>query len=105
GQLRMAAPPSADGTWSHVSALPAGHPARAAFRTFGAAWRAGDAAAVNSAALEIAAALPQINPEQYPTTRRAAEAVYNASHPFEFGAWAYFFSLLALLLAFATGRR
>jgi len=103
--LRLVAPDSPSGEWATLSALPPEHPARDAAMRFGGAWRLGDADGVNQAALDLAAILPTINAEQYPTTQRTLEAAYNASNPFEWGYWIYAVSLLSLILAFGTGRR
>lgn len=105
GNLLMVAPDSTSADWVNVSTLPRDSAARSAFRDLAAAWRAGDAARANAAALAIAATLPKINPSQYPTTARRVEAVYNRVDPFEWGYWAYGGAFLALLLAFGTGRR
>lgn len=103
--LRLAAPARADLPWKHVSELEASHPVRVALAAMGEAWRAGDAAGVNEQVRVLASALPAINPEVYPTTRRTLEIVYNRSNAFEWGAYAYFFALLAMMLAFGTERR
>src|SRR5690606_2236266 len=44
-------------------------------------------------------------PGVYPTTRRDIELFYNKSNAFEYGYWAYLLALVALVLAFGTGRR
>jgi cytochrome c-type biogenesis protein CcsB len=49
--------------------------------------------------------LPTINSGLYPTSSRSLELAYNKTNAFEWGYWVYFFSLLALVLAFGTGRR
>jgi cytochrome c-type biogenesis protein CcsB len=103
--LLMVAPPTADAQYTHLSALPADHPARKAATELGAAWRAGDAARVNAAAAALGAELPRINAEVYPRGRRTIEYAYNRSNAFEYGYWMYALSLLTLLLAFGTGRR
>jgi hypothetical protein len=41
----------------------------------------------------LAEVLPTINAELYPTTRRSLELAYNRSNAFEWGYWAYFFSV------------
>ncbi len=111
GALHMVAPPDgpsaelAHAQWRHISSLPADSPIRAAFLDLGAAWRGADVAAVERAAETIARELPLINPAHYPTTQRSLERAYNAMRPFEWGYWMYFLSLVALLLAFGTGRR
>ncbi|MFG0306492.1 MAG: cytochrome c biogenesis protein CcsA [Phycisphaerales bacterium JB040] len=101
----MVAPDSTDLPWTHLASLPDDHPARLASRELGAAWRAGDAAGVNAKASELAAALEAIHPETYPGSRRSLELAYNRSNAFEWGSWAYFGSLLCLVLAFGTGRK
>ncbi len=101
--------PVADSTkpWQHLSQLDSTkYPALAtAVTSFGNAWRSGDAPAVNAAAITIAAALPALAPEAYPTLRRTVEQAYNASNPFEWGSWLYALSLVSLLLALGTQRQ
>ena len=103
--LVMVAPEATHREWAHVSAKSPQTPIGAAVQQLGLAWRAGDAEGVNAAVKVLAAELPAVNPEMYPTTRRALERWYNASSPFEYGYWLYFLSLVSLLLAFGTGRR
>lgn len=103
--LLLVAPDHEHEEYLHLSTLPDSSPARAAARELGDAWRAGDAQRVNAAIATLAAELPRINPQVYPTTRRAIEATYNRVNAFEWGYWAYAFSLVTLLLAFGTGRR
>lgn len=103
--LLLVAPESMDLEYRHLSTLPDDHPARRAAAKLGEAWRARDAAGVNSAILTIAAELPKINPQVYPTTRRSVEYVYNRVNAFEWGYWMYALALLTLILAFGTGRR
>ncbi|MGE3323083.1 MAG: cytochrome c biogenesis protein CcsA [Phycisphaerales bacterium] len=91
--------------WSHLGRLPADSPAGRAARDLGKAWRAGDAAGVETAARALAAELPRLSPDVYPTTRRSIERVYNAARPFDKGVWFYAGALLSLILAFGTGRR
>ncbi len=100
----MVPPDTFEKPWKHLSALTAGSPIRKAVDELGDGWRKGDANAVNQAISVIAAGLPAIQPDIYPTTKRAMEAAYNASNPFEWGFWLYAFALVSLLLAFATGR-
>jgi cytochrome c-type biogenesis protein CcsB len=102
--LQMIAPPSADKPWSHITTLPAEHPVRKAAAAMGDAWRAGDAGGVHAAAATLAAELPKINAPLYPSARRTLELTYNRANAFEWGYWAYFVSLVLLLLAFGTGR-
>ncbi|MFZ2872917.1 MAG: cytochrome c biogenesis protein CcsA [Phycisphaerales bacterium] len=101
----LVAPEAADKPWTHLSLLPADHPARAAALALGAAWRAGDADAVNRHAATLAAELPRINAAVYPTTSRSIEGLYNRVRAFEWGFWAYGFGLVTLLMAFGTGRK
>lgn len=103
--LMLVAPDAAEKPWSHLSTLAAETPARRAAADLGAAWRAGNAAGVNAAAAALAGELPKINAGIYPTTRRDLEHSYNRANAFEWGSWAYLTSLVALLLAFGTGRR
>ncbi|MBC7835229.1 MAG: cytochrome c biogenesis protein CcsA [Phycisphaerales bacterium] len=101
----MVAPKTAEGTWSHLSALGEQTGAGKAVRELGAAWRAGDAARVNSVITTLAVELPSINSALYPTSARSLERWYNNTRPFEWGYWAYFLALLLLLLSFGTGRK
>ncbi len=100
--------PEADATkaWRHLSQLDAKtNPELAkAVADFGAAWRKGDAAAVNAAIGVMAAKLPALSSDAYPPVRRSVERAYNAANPFEFGYWFYALSLVSLLLAFGTQR-
>jgi len=100
----MVAPVTTDATWLHISSLDAAHPVRVAALELGKAWRERNAAGVNAAAVTLANELPKINASVYPTTKRTLEVMYNKSHAFEWGYWAYFLSLVLLLLAFGTGR-
>lgn len=95
---------TADAPWLHLSEIKPDQPAAVAARALGEAWRAGDAAATNAAIAQLAQALPQINPQVYPTTRRSLESLYNSAHFFDYGMWLYCFATLFLLLAFGTGR-
>lgn len=103
--LLLVPPAAPDQPYRHLSALPEGHPARAAALALGAAWRARDAAVASSAARELAAALAQINPEVYPGSKRQLELTYNQLKPFDWGMWLYLGSFVTLVLAFGTGRR
>jgi cytochrome c-type biogenesis protein CcsB len=104
GALLMVPSDAKDKPWSPIEGLPAGHPVRTAALELGSAWRAMDAARVNSAISVLAAELPKINPGTYPTTRRSLEAFYNKANLFEWGMWLYAVAMLALMLAFGTGR-
>lgn len=101
----LVAPAGTDEPWRHLSTLRPDSPARKAALDLGAAWRARDAAKVNAAAAALASALPAINAQVYPTARRSLELAYNKVDAFEWGYWAYFTSLVTLLIAFGTGRR
>ncbi|MEM1331081.1 MAG: cytochrome c biogenesis protein CcsA [Planctomycetota bacterium] len=108
--LLLVAPESSDDRWHHlaepyVAERGEGAGAQAAALALGEAWRALDADAANAAIVELASALPAINSDMYPVGRASLEAWYNKLDAFEYGYWAYFVSLLALLLAFGTGRR
>jgi cytochrome c-type biogenesis protein CcsB len=103
--LQMVAPEGPDKPWAHLSQLKPGTPGADAALRLGAAWRAGDAAGVNAAARDLAAAIPNINPASYPTSRRELELSYNNANAFEWGYWLYAMSFLSLVLAFGTGRR
>lgn len=103
--LLMIAPPDESSDWRHVSALASDSEVQDACAALAESWRARDAEGVERAAAALADRLPQINRDQYPTTRRELEAVYNRVNPFEYGYWLYFVSLLSLVLAFGAGRR
>ncbi len=103
--LLMLAPDSEHRNWAHLSTAPADSPIRKACLELGEAWRAGDAARANAAIKTLATEIPKINAGSYPTTSRQVEALYNTSHPFEWGYWLYFLALLTLLLGFGTGRK
>jgi len=105
--LLLIAPNSTEDQWHHLAEAPMlGAPAVAgAARSLGEAWRAGDAEAANEAIRTLAAELPKVNAELYPTTSRTMELAYNQSNAFEWGYWIYFLSLLSLVLAFGTSRR
>lgn len=100
----LVAPATRDAQWMPLASLPADHPARLAAAQLGQAWRARDAAAVNSAVGTLASVLPTLSPEVYPTRKLEVEAAYNRANAFEWGFWAYFVSLLTMMLAFGTGR-
>ncbi|HLP84803.1 MAG TPA: cytochrome c biogenesis protein CcsA [Phycisphaerales bacterium] len=103
--LEMVAPASTDQPWKHVGTLADDHVVRVAMAQMGEAWRARDAAKVNAAVATIAAELPKINSEVYPTTSRSIEISYNKLRAFEWGWVFYALSLVTLLLAFGTHRR
>lgn len=100
----LVAPPTRDVAWTHASSLPDDSPIRAALLEMGRAWRARDASGVNQHAAKVAALLPTINPETYPTSRRGLELTYNRANAFEWGFWLYGISLVLLVLAFGTAR-
>ena len=100
----VVAPPAKEASWVHLSSLAADHPARVAALALGTAWRARDASGVNAAVATLASELPKINASVYPTTSRRLEVFYNRLNAFEWGYWAYFVSLVLLLLAFGVGR-
>ncbi len=101
----LVAPASRDLPWQHISTLPESSPARKAALELGLAWRARDAAKANAAIAALASSLRAINAELYPSSRAKLELTYNQADAFEWGYWAYGVSLLALLLAFGTGRK
>lgn len=103
--LLLVAPAGVEIQWHHLSELKPDTAAGKAVADLGAAWRSLDAAKANDAIARLAAELPRINPEQYPTLKRTLEARYNRLNAFEWGFWLYALSLLLLLLAFGTGRR
>ncbi len=100
--LLLVAPAPGTDRWRHISELPADAPVRLALIEFGDAWRAGDAATVNARAVTIADELESLNDGATSSSRRRIESLYNAINPFEFGAWLYLVSFIALLLAFGT---
>lgn len=108
----LVAPDSRDAPWHHISEPFAGHPdeaawsrARAAGLELGRAWRARDAEGVSRAARALAEALPEINADTYPGSRRGLELAYNRTNAFEWGYVLYLGSFLGLVLALGTGRR
>ncbi len=104
--LKVVPADSADKSWLSVATLASDSPVQAAMRELGGAWRAMDAERTNAAMVKLAAVLPTIHPEFYPSdTRRGIELQYNLRSPFETGMWLYAISFLALVLAFGTGRR
>jgi cytochrome c-type biogenesis protein CcsB len=103
--LMLIAPATPDGPWGHLSSLSAESPGGKAITALAVAWRAGDAPGACAAISTLAAELPRINAQNYPTTRRQVERFYNAANPFEYGYWMYCLALVQLLLAFGTGRR
>ncbi len=102
--LLLVPPSSREDPWLHLSQLNTSTPARQAAAALGVAWRANDATRANEAIKALADALPKINPATYPQGRRALEATYNRANLFVWGYWLYALSLIALLLAFGTGR-
>ncbi|MAO25046.1 MAG: hypothetical protein CMJ35_06360 [Phycisphaerae bacterium] len=105
GNLEVVAPAAQNDPWAHLGALPDGTPARVAASQLAQSWRDGDAAGVNSAAQALADALAQINPQTQQAASPGLEALYNKANAFEWGLWFYLFSLVALILAFGTGRK
>ncbi|MHA7813741.1 MAG: cytochrome c biogenesis protein [Phycisphaerales bacterium] len=105
GNLNTVAPDSADQPWEYLGSLPAGSPPRVAAMQLAEAWRNGNAQGVNSAAQSLADALAQINPETQQAASPSLEALYNKANAFEWGLWVYLLSLVALILAFGTGRK
>lgn len=103
--LMMVAASTADEPWRHLSTLPPDSTVTKAAKELGQAWREADAARANRAIQQLAEELPKINAASYPTSRRSLEAMYNRVNAFEWGYWLYAFALVALLLAFGTGRR
>jgi cytochrome c-type biogenesis protein CcsB len=103
--FEMIAPERSDLPWQHISALADDHPVRKASLELGQAWRAMDVSKTNAAIATLAAELPEINAQVYPTTRRSLELFYNKLNAFEWGWVVYALSLVSLLLAFGTGRR
>lgn len=69
------------------------------------AWREKDAAGVNAAAASLAAALPQINPDRYPSAiKRNTEVVYNRLAKFTIpGAFIYFAAFVCFVMSARSG--
>lgn len=105
GNLELIAPANRSDPWKHLGALPADAPARVAATQLADAWRKGDAAGANSAITALAQALAEINPQTQQAASPGLEALYNKVNAFEWGLWIYLFSLVALILAFGTGRK
>ncbi|MCR9074443.1 MAG: cytochrome c biogenesis protein CcsA [bacterium] len=105
GNLNTVAPESTEQPWGYLGSLPADSPARVAAFDMAEAWRSADAPGVNAAAQALADALAQINPETQQAASPSLEALYNKANAFEWGLWVYLCSLVALILAFGTGRR
>ncbi len=100
--LLLIAPRIEGGDWLHVSLDPG---LSAQFARLGEAWRARDAAAVNTLVREIATGIPVMNAEHYPPAWRSQlEMLYNGGNNFIFGYTFYFLALVTLLIAFGTGR-
>ncbi len=105
GNLELVAPADQNAPWIHLGALPNDAPARVAATQLAQAWRAADASGVNAAAAALAEALAQINPQTQQAASPGLEALYNKVNAFEWGYWIYLLSLVALILAFGTGRK
>lgn len=103
--FQMVAPNSIDDKWHHLGEWGGETEIGSATRALGEAWRSGDAKATNEAIEKLAALLPTVNAELYPTGRLAVETTYNTLHAFEWGLWLYGLALVTLMLAFGTGRR
>ncbi|MEM6394082.1 MAG: cytochrome c biogenesis protein CcsA [Planctomycetota bacterium] len=125
-RLNFVSPPPGSDIWAHVSSLAPPDPsmsngdatllstgnveaadaAHAAFTALRDAWLASDAAGVNAAAAELAAALPLINPETYPEqTRRSVEVMYNRTGRYAMGWLLFAAAAVCMILAASTGRR
>ncbi|MBU6414108.1 MAG: cytochrome c biogenesis protein CcsA [Planctomycetes bacterium] len=102
--LDVVPPPVSKDPWKHLSTLEPTHPARAAALALGESWRRKDGVNAQKAIDALAAALPAISPNVYPTTQRTIEVSYNRSRGFDLGWIAYALSFLMLILAFGTGR-
>ncbi|MCA9272190.1 MAG: cytochrome c biogenesis protein CcsA [Phycisphaerales bacterium] len=103
--FQMVAPGSVDDKWHHLGEWGSETEIGQATRALGSAWRSGDAAATNEAIAKLAALLPTVNAELYPTGRLSIETTYNKLHAFEWGLWLYGLALVTLMLAFGTGRK
>jgi len=92
-----------DQPWRHASAVPE---VAGLFGQMGQAWQARDAERVNELARRIAEVVPTLEPEAYPPDwRRDLEGFYAGGRKFVIGYVLYFAALVALLVAFGTGRR
>lgn len=116
-RMMMVSPASGSDKWMHLAQIAEGTPTGIAdadlakqvadeFKTLATAWRAGDAVKTNASLAVLVDLIPQLNPATYPSEgRRNLEAIYNATHRFTIGYFAYLVGALLLLLAFAVGRR
>ncbi|MEM6552865.1 MAG: cytochrome c biogenesis protein CcsA, partial [Planctomycetota bacterium] len=130
-RLNLISPPPSSEAWAHIDSLDPMHrsvktdgdanqpaaiftaanpdaavAAREAFIRFREAWLASDAEAVNAAAYELLAALPNINPTTYPEpTRRAVEVMYNRTGRYAMGWLLFAAAAVCMILAASTGRR
>lgn len=103
--LLLLPPESRADVWHHLAEAPESSGIPAAAQDLGAAWRELDAQRANEALSRLTTAVRTINPDLYPASRAALEHAYNRANAFEWGAWMYLVSMVALLLAVATGRR
>lgn len=101
----LVAPDAPTDTWHHLGEVGLHPELMPLTLELGNAWRAEDAGRVNAAVAGLAELLPTINAQQYPEQKRKLEIAYNKSNAFEWGFWLYACSLVALMLAFGTGRR
>ncbi|MEX0653973.1 MAG: cytochrome c biogenesis protein CcsA [Phycisphaeraceae bacterium] len=115
-RLNMISPAEGRDRWHHplmleVADLPVSDPAAAAavreqFAGLADAWQRADADAVNAALATLAEQLPQVNAATYPPSYQLQiESIYNATSRFTIGFWGYLLAMVALLIAFAVGRR
>ena len=129
-RLLMVSPPRGQSHWAHLAdladpRLAAGESIRAAtgvalsaeepetvrrvndsIYQLASAWRNADAGAVNAALDTLTEQIPRINPATYPPRwQLTLEAIYNATHKFTLGYLAYLMGTIALLIAFAVGRK
>ncbi len=76
------------------------------FKLLRDAWRSADAVSVNMALNRLVEAIPQLNPQSYPSGfHREAEHFYNATNKFTIGYVGYLAAAIVLLIAFGMRRR
>ncbi len=105
--MLLVAPDGATDNWHHIaeSDYPKSEEVRSITLAMGEAWRARDAEGVNARVADLAAILPTIHGEMYPTSRRSLELSYNRANLFAWGYWVYLLATVVLLLAVTTQRR
>jgi len=103
----MVAPESSDAPWHHLQGggFTRDSEVSGDALALGSAWRAMDSEGVQRAIATLTSTLPQINADQYPTSRRSIELAYNRAHLFTWGYWLYLLATVVLLLGISTHRR